>query len=278
MKKTILISAFILSLAAISIAVMVVFFADRKDQNELTLYGNVDVRQVDISFRVGGKINTLQFEEGDLVKKGDLMCALDLTPYDSELEKAIATGIAIKVALDHAEVLLNRRLDLIEIGAVSQEELDNARAKYDRLQANLIQVEEAIDIARETLSYTKAYAPTDGIILTRIREVGTVVNPTDPVYSLSISSPIWVRAFVDEPNLGRIFYGMEATVYTDVKGGRKYKGKIGFISPVAEFTPKTVETTELRTNLVYRLRIYVDNPDKSLVQGMPVTVKLNITE
>jgi HlyD family secretion protein len=69
---------------------------------------------------------------------------------------------------------------------------------------------------------------------------------------------------------------MDAEVFTDIKRGRTYSGKIGFISPVAEFTPKTVQTTELRTDLVYRLRIYVDNPDRELVQGMPVTVKLKV--
>jgi HlyD family secretion protein len=67
---------------------------------------------------------------------------------------------------------------------------------------------------------------------------------------------------------------MEAEVYTDTYRGKVYKGKVGFISPVAEFTPKTVETTELRTDLVYRVRIYVDNPDQGLRQGMPVTVEL----
>jgi HlyD family secretion protein len=129
-------------------------------------------------------------------------------------------------------------------------------------------------VAKDNVSYTRAYAPTDGVILTRIREPGTVVNPANPVYTLSVTDPVWVRAFVDEPELGQVYYGMPAEVFTDVEKGKSYSGKVGFISPVSEFTPKTVETTQLRTDLVYRLRIYVDNPDRGLVQGMPVTVKL----
>jgi HlyD family secretion protein len=103
-----------------------------------------------------------------------------------------------------------------------------------------------------------------------------VVNFGDPVYTLSILSPVWVRAYVSEPELGLIYPGMAAEVYTDTHGGPVYTGHIGFISPVAEFTPKTVETTKLRTDLVYRLRVYADNPDQGLRQGMPVTVKLKL--
>lgn len=274
MKKTILVSVIIVSLTAIAIALIVHFFGAKKDSHILTLYGNVDVRQVDIGFRVRGQVNQLVFEEGDKVEQGTLMCTIDMTPYDSLLQEAVAARDAVLVNLENAEVLLIRRLELIGIGAVSQEDLDNSRTNRDQLLANLIQAEAAVAVARDNLGYTEAYAPTDGIILTRIREPGTVVNPADPVYTLSVSSPVWVRAFVDEPNLGTVYYGMTAEVFTDIRHGRSYTGTVGFISPVAEFTPKTVETAQLRTDLVYRLRIYVDNPDHGLVQGMPVTVKL----
>jgi HlyD family secretion protein len=129
-------------------------------------------------------------------------------------------------------------------------------------------------VAQDNLSYTEVYAPTDGIILTRIREPGSVVIESEPVYTLSISSPVWIRAYVDETHLGEIYFGMPAEIVTDTKDLGSYMGKVGFISPIAEFTPKTVETTQLRTDLVYRLRIYVDNPGRYLKQGMPVTVKL----
>ena len=246
---------------------------DSDDPNVIVLYGNVDVRQVDIGFRVPGQVTELVFEEGDVVPAGTLMCSIDDTPYDSQLKEAVAAAEAIRINLENAEVLLRRRLDLIESGAVSQEDLDNMRTSRDQLAANLAQANAAIQVAKDNLTYTRAYAPTDGVILTRIREPGTVVNPADPVYTLSVSSPVWIRAFVDEPNLGEVYYGMEAKVFTDVKNGKVYSGTIGFISPVSEFTPKTVETAQLRTDLVYRLRVYVDNPDRELVQGMPVTVK-----
>lgn len=272
-KKNIFIAVIFIILTGVIIALIDFAYRERENPGEITLYGNVDVRQVDIGFRVSGQVTQLMFEEGDQVPQGTLMCTLDNTPYDSKLKEALAAAEAVQANLDNAEILLRRRQELIGSGAVSQEDLDNALANRDQLAANLLETEAAIQVAKDDLSYTQAYAPTDGIILTRIREPGTVVNPADPVYTLSVSSPVWIRAFVDEPNLGRVSYGMTAEVLTDT--GRRYTGKIGFISPVAEFTPKTVETAKLRTDLVYRLRVYVDNPDHLLVQGMPVTVKLN---
>ena len=249
-----------------------------KKPNELVLYGNVDVRQVDIGFRVAGQVAQLLFEEGDFVQEGALMTVLDKTPYDNQVAQAAANMESIQANLDNAEKLLMRRRELIGIGGVSQEDLDNALSTRDQLRANLYAAEAALAVALDNMEYTEAYAPTDGIILTRIREPGTVVNPSDPVYTLSVCSPVWIRAYVDEPQLGQVYYGMKAEVYTDTKEGKVYTGQVGFISPVSEFTPKTVETTQLRTDLVYRLRVYVDNFDRGLKQGMPVTVKLHVVK
>jgi HlyD family secretion protein len=132
--------------------------------------------------------------------------------------------------------------------------------------------------AETNLADTAIAAPADGVILTRIQEPGAIVAAGAPVYTLSLRNPVWVRAYVREPDLGRVHPGMRALVTTDTAPQHPYHGHIGFISPVAEFTPKTVETTALRTDLVYRLRVIVDDPDESLRQGMPVTVTLPAEE
>lgn len=248
----------------------------RKDVNKryLTLYGNVDVRQVDMGFRVEGKVEKLFYEEGDLVKAGSLMAVLDKAPYDSRVVQAEATVEAAAVRLRNAEILLNRREELIGIGGVSQEDLDTALTNRNQLKADLLEAQANLQVARDNYAFTEVFAPTDGIILTRIREPGSVVLASEPVYTLSVISPVWIRAYVGEPNLGFVDYGMVAKVFTDTPGGKVYRAHVGFISPVSEFTPKTVETMELRTDLVYRLRLYVDNPDWGLKQGMPVTVRI----
>lgn len=270
--------AVLCSLAALIVIGLILIFRSNGNSSELTLYGNVDVREVDIAFRVSGQVRDLCFEEGDFVPKGALLACLDQAPYDEKVKQAKANLDAIETDLKNADILLKRRQELIQIGGVSQEDLDNAQTERNQLVSNVLAARASYNIATDEYSYTMAYAPNDGFILTRIREPGSVVRDTDPVYTLSLSDPIWIRAYVTEPNLGRIRYGMKATIRTDTEGGKSYYGKVGFISPVAEFTPKSVETTSLRTDLVYRIRIYVEHPDQGLKQGMPVTVEMHTQE
>lgn len=252
------------------------YTAGPKIRDHITLYGNVDVRQVDLGFRVKGRVDEMLFEEGNLVPAGALMARLNNQPYTDQLLQAQASVDSNRVSYKNAEKLLSRRLELISDGSVSQEDLDNAQTSKEVAEQNLSLSLAALGIAQSNLTFTELYAPSDGIILTRIREPGTAVLETEPIYTLSLVSPVWIRAYVAEPDLGLIYPGMSADIFTDTPGGKVYKGHIGFISPVAEFTPKTVETTQLRTDLVYRLRVIADNPDKGLRQGMPVTVKLSL--
>ena len=103
----------------------------------------------------------------------------------------------------------------------------------------------------------------------------TMLSACSTVLTLSLTRPVWVRAYVDEKNLSQAQPGREILLYTDGRPDKPYHGKIGFVSPTAEFTPKTVETPDLRTDLVYRLRIIVTDADDSLRQGMPVTLRFS---
>ncbi len=251
-----------------------VFYKQNNKVNYITLYGNVDIRQVDLGFRVLGLVEHMPFEEGDLVTRGMLMGKLDKQPFLDEVRQAQANVFGIQFNLKNAEELVQRRKDIVSQGAIAIEDYHNAITSRDVFKANLKQAQAALGVALKNLQDTEVYAPNDGTILTRIREPGSIVNPGEPIYTLSLLTPVWIRAFIQEPELGLIFPGMPAEIYTDTPGGKVYQGHIGFISPVAEFTPKTVETTHLRTDLVYRLRVIADNPDEGLRQGMPVTVRL----
>lgn len=270
--------AFILLIALFSALYAYLFFQNRENANVLTLYGNVDVRQVDLGFRVSGRVVEMPFQEGDLVPAGSLMGVMDKQPYFDRVREAAANIESVKKNFENAERIFKRRQELISDGSISQEDFDNAQSSRDVLEANYKQAEAALGVALTNLRDTEVFAPNDGVILTRIREPGTVVRESDPIYTLSLLSPVWIRAFIAEPSLGKIYPGMRANIHTDTKGGEVYEGHIGFISPVAEFTPKTVETTQLRTDLVYRLRIIADNPNWGLKQGMPVTVTFNLDE
>lgn len=251
----------------------------KKDEQKdhLILYGNVDVRQVDLGFRVSGRVIFMPFEEGDQVQQGNLIATLDVQPYQDQVSQAQSALETAQINLKNTDVLLKRRQELVGDGGVSQEDLDKAFYSRETSASQVKQAQASLGIALTNLRDTKCFAPADGTILTRIREPGTVVRPADPVTTLSLLSPVWVRAYIPERYLGDVYPGMKAQVFTDTPGGKSYDGQVGFISPVAEFTPKTVETTQLRTDLVYRLRIIAENPDHGLRQGMPVTVRLDLS-
>ncbi len=245
----------------------------KADVNELILYGNVDIRQVDLGFRVQGKVNTVCYDEGDKVSKGDLLATLDPIPFQEELSSALADLKLKKVNLENAISKLSRR-EAVQEGAISAEDLEDAYFEKLALEAEVESAQAKVAYAMTHLDDTALISPSPGVILTRIREPGSVLKIGEPIFTLSLFDPIWIRAYVSEPNLGKIYPGMEAEIHLDTLGSKVYKGQIGFISPVAEFTPKSVETTDLRTDLVYRLRIVIKDPDQFLRQGMPVTVKL----
>jgi HlyD family secretion protein len=127
---------------------------------------------------------------------------------------------------------------------------------------------------RQQLADAELKAPLDGVIRSRLMEPGEMASPQRPVFSLAIIDPKWVRTYVSETNLGKARTGMRAFVTVDSFPGRQFEGWIGFVSPVAEFTPKTVETEELRTSLLYEVRVFVNDPNNDLPLGMPATVRL----
>ena len=119
-------------------------------------------------------------------------------------------------------------------------------------------------------------APADGVIRSRLMEVGDMASPQQPVFKISLNTKKWVRAYVKELDLGRIYEGQSANVYIDSNPNKPITGQIGYISSTAEFSPKTVQTDELRTDLLYEVRVYVTDEDNVLRMGMPATVKIDL--
>lgn len=279
--KKILIVLIILILILAVVIVIIKF--NKKNTNILTLYGNIEIRQVDLGFRVEGRVQKLLKEEGDEVKKGELLAVLDDITYRAKYEKSLEDIKLYMAQSENALAVYNRNFLLCSDGTTSEVECDELLRNKKETQAKLAAEKKQNKIYKDDWDNTKIYAPNDGIITTRIVEQGAVVNMTTPVYTLSLNKPVWIRAYISEKDLGNIKYNMKAEVLTDtidVKTGKKkkYMGRIGYISPVAEFTPKTVQTQELRTDLVYRIRVYIDDTDKYLRQGMPTTIIINLMQ
>ena len=308
------------------VAVSVWWLTSEEDSEEpLTLYGNVDLREVDLAFRQAGRIVEVLAEEGDAVEAETPIAMLDDQPFrDSlaaaearvlvaranlvrlesgarpqEIEQARAKVDEARARLLAAASHLQRKERLLGAGAASQRELEAAREQHVAAESRLAAAREALALAidgfrdeevaagraevalaeaqlalaRSALEDARLLAPSSGVLLTRAREPGTMVRVGEPVATLSLREPVVVRTYVSEPHLGQVAPGTLVEIATD-SSQRPYLGRVGFVSPRAEFTPKTVQTPDLRTDLVYRLRIVVEDADERLLQGMPVTVRL----
>jgi len=230
MKKPLLLVPFLIVVLSI---LFFVWNGHRESQNFLLVYGNVDVRQVDLAFRVQGRVESLMFEEGDQIDPGKLMARIEKKPYSDQVIEAQARVRSTEYSLENARKILKRRCELISTGSISQEDLDDALASFEVYASQLKEFQAALAVAEKNLADTEVYAPTRCTLLTRIREPGTVVNPGDPVYTLSISSPVWIRAFIPERALGLVYPGMKGEILTDTPGGKTYTGTVGYISPVS---------------------------------------------
>lgn len=294
----------------------------------ILLYGNIDLRLINLAFEVSGRIASMRANEGAQMQVGDELARLDDRRLSLARDAAAAQVEAQRARLAELEAgsrpeeirKLEAELDAARVEAknakrnaarvkelerkklASSQQSDDsrtvaeaARDKAKSLQAALALAEagareEEISAARATLAALEAelalaerdlqdsvlHAPAHGIIQTRILEPGDMASPEQPVYTLALHRPLWARVYVEETELGRVKPGMPAQLQTDSFPGKAYAGWIGYISPSAEFTPKSVQTQEVRTDLVYQARVFVCNPHNELRLGMPVTVSLDL--
>lgn len=249
--------------------------------NGIKLFGNVDIRQVDISFQVGGVIEKMLFEEGERVKKGDLLAELDAKDYRENYLKAVAEVKRQTAIRDEAQSVLETNVPLCKKNITSRRSCTSYANALHEAEGALESAIVSQRYQKNQLEYTQIFAPDDGIITSRVQEPGATVKSGQIVYTIAKDRPLWIRTYIPETRLGNVKYNTKARVITDsldplTGKKREYVGRVGYISPVAEFTPKTVETEDLRTDLVYRIHIYVDETDDFLRQGMPVTVEIDL--
>jgi HlyD family secretion protein len=304
----------------------------RGPSDTLTLYGNVDLRQVELAFNDSDRIEAVLAQEGDHLTKGQVVARLDVSRLTPELAQADAQTAAQRAMaqkmhagnrpqeIDEArDALTQADADAVNArgqyqrasslwnatagqAAVSRQDVDNAKAAMDAAEARLAAARKAYEletigprrediaqadaqlranaaeaaVLRQQLADAQLVSPVDGVVRARLMEPGEMATPQRPVFTIAVTDPKWVRAYVNEVDLVKIHPGMAATVTADGFPNRTFRGWVGFISSVAEFTPKTVETPELRTSLVYEVRVFVTDPSDDLRLGMPATVHLKL--
>jgi HlyD family secretion protein len=320
---------------ALAVALTLWWWLARRDSasRELVLHGNVDLRQVQLSFNNSERIAAVLVQEGDRVRQGQLLARLDTRRIEpqvaqaeaevaaqrhvverlrrgsrpEEIAQARANVEAAKADVANARQQYERLKSAWEMSAgraVRQQDVDNAATAVQVAEAKLAVNQKALELSiagprreeiaeaearlqanraqlallRQRLADAQLVSPIDAVVRTRVMEPGEMASPEKPVFSLAVTDPKWVRAYVSEPDLGKVRYRMPAAVAVDSFPDRRFEGWVGFISPVAEFTPKSVQTEELRTSLVYEVRVFVKDPADGLRLGMPATVYLMDTD
>src|SRR6266536_61304 len=303
------------------------------EAKELVLHGNVDLRQVDLAFNNSERIAAVLVQEGDRVRRGQLLARLDTSRLEPQLAQVEAQAAAQRQVVQRlrngsrpeeiaqaranvesakADAVNARQQDeriksAAEMSAgraVRQQDVDTANAALQVAEAKLAVNQRALDLAvigprkednaeaeallrdyeaelallRQQLVDAQLLAPLNGVIRTRILEPGEMASPQKPVFSLAITDPKWVRVYVSEPDLGKVRPGMTTWVTVDSFPKRRFEGWVGFISPVAEFTPKSVQTEELRTSLVYEVRVFVKDQADELRLGMPASAHVSLQQ
>lgn len=334
-KKALVVGVVVLSVIAVLVVGILLgrlWGSSKKDPNQLVLFGNVDLRQVELAFDNSERISEVLVQEGDKVTRGQVLARLDtgrLKPQLAEAQGELeAQGAALQklrngsrpeeIAQAEANVQLAKadqtnaeqqwkrltELAALTTGrAVSQQDIDSAKAALDMAQARLSVADKSLDLARigprpediaqaealmrvnqakldllrQQLADAELFSPSNAAVRSRLLEPGEMISPQRPVFNLAIEDPKWIRTYISEADLGRIHMGMKASISSDSFPGRTLPGWVGFISSVAEFTPKAVQTEELRPGLVYEIRVFVKDPQNEMRLGMPATVHLELS-
>ena len=301
----------------------------RENDHVINISGNIEATEVDVGFKISGRIVERPFEEGAWVEKGRVLANLDNEDLKNRLEVAGATLVSARARLekllagsrpeeirqaeaalqqaqfdlDNKQLAYDRMKMLYGKQVIAKESYDNAETAFKVAQAALdrarenyqlvregprkediddarAQVEQArasLKLAETQLGYSVLYSPLSGVILVKSGEIGEVVNPGTPVLTIADIQKVWLKAYISETDLGKVKWGQDVIVTTDLHPKKEYKGTISFISSQAEFTPKNIQTEKERVTLVYRIKVDLENPDRELKPGMPADGKILLT-
>jgi len=236
---------------------------------------SVRVRESDLALTLAGTREQEVKASQQTMK--DAQADLDQKKLDNDRAKQLYSKDEISAQdRDLAATALKRAEAIFKAAQQRTNEAIEGSRKEDIAiaQANLNEAHENLGLSQVNLSYAILHAPSSGVITVRQVELGEVVAPGSPVVTLADLDHIWLRAYIAETDLGRIRWGQDATVTTDTYPGKQYHGRISFISSVAEFTPKSVQTFKERVTLVYRIKIDIDNPSHELKPGMPADARI----
>jgi len=272
MKKRLILAGIVL-MVGIVIALFL-RFVNSHGQDALMLSGNVEVTEVNLGFKVAGRVQRLFTDEGRAVAQGDRIAALDSAELESLVNQNKASVRNAEAQLEKARKDHDRFTTLYRDGVIASQQMDATKAAYDAATSQLQLSRAALRTSAVRLKDSVVYAPLHGVVLKKNVEEGETVAAGEPVMTIGDLKNPWVKVYIKEDNLGFIKLGQKAEVQVDSFPGKKYEGTITYISSEAEFTPRTVQTREERVKLVFGVKVNVKNQHAELKPGMPADVKI----
>lgn len=265
--KFIIVFALILVIASLSYS----FFKEEEKRNAkvIKVSGNIEGDDVRISFRVQGQIVELLTDEGEIIKTGQIVARLNTDELTKVRDNAAAALKAMEYQYKLDKLDYERAENLYKAGSISAQARDQAKTQSDADHAQVEKLKADLDLAITRLGFAELASPLNGYVLVKSALQGEVVQIGAPVFTAVDLNDIWVTAYINETDLGRVKLNQEAYVTTDTYRGKRYKGWISFISSETEFTPKFIQTSEERVKYVYRIKVRVDNSSLDLKPGMP---------
>lgn len=260
--------------------------------NEIGGSGTIEVTEVDISSKISGRIDEIKFDEGQSVKKDDLLVALAHDELNAQLKQANANLSAVRDQLAQTEAQFKnskenykRAQELFKSGSYSKQQFDTAETQYKIASSQrsgssqmLNQAKAQVDYIQTQISNAYLKAPISGVVLQKNAEVGEIISPGSAILTLGDLSKPWIKIYVSTLQMGKIKLNQDAEIKVDAFPNKIYKGRITNISSEAEFTPKNIQTKDERTRLVYAVKISLDNVNEELKPGMPADALINIKD
>jgi HlyD family secretion protein len=275
----------ILLLAIVLLAVLIYVQLTKNSNKEGVLSGSgtIEATEVEISSKLAGRIEVITKEEGDSVAKGELLAQLEHKELSAQLKVAEATikmtGAQIAQArtnLKNLEDNLKRIEALYKSGSATQQQLEDIQTRVDGARDQVRSLEFSREQASAQKNYIQAqvdnakiFAPISGRIIKKTAEEGETVFPGSPILTVADLSKLTLKIYLKETEVGLVKLGQAAKVKVDSYPDKEFDGSVSFISPVAEFTPKNIQTKDERVKLVFAVKITIPNPEEKLKPGQP---------
>ncbi|MCK9420569.1 MAG: efflux RND transporter periplasmic adaptor subunit [Nitrospirae bacterium] len=271
--KRILIIAGIVLIAGIALTLSL-RFGNSRDQGTLMLSGNVEVTEVNMGFKIPGRVQGLYTDEGRAVTRGEKLATLDSAEFESMVTQSRASVQNAEALYEKARKDHERFTILHRDGVIASQQMDAAKSAYDVAVSQLQLSRASLATADVKLNDSVIYAPLNGVVLRKNIEQGETVGTGTMVFTIGDLENPWVKVYVKEDRLGIVKLGQKAEVTVDSFPGKRYEGVVTYISSEAEFTPKNVQTREERVKLVFSVKVSVKNVNAELKPGMPADVKI----